>query len=256
MPTTLGLDDHVAAIATAAEVLRDAAERAGLEAPVPTCPEWDVRQLVTHQGMVHRWAAARVRGDSGHDTKDSVAEAEASDDLLSWFADGATTLRSAISEAPDGAATGVFLNDAPAPRQFWARRQAHETTMHSVDAVGAAAGRAPSTAELEIDRAVAIDGIDELLCGFITRGKGRLRSDEPYIIAVTPDDDERAWTVAVGDGPVSTTVGRPDPADVTFSGTAVQIYTGLWNRGDEIVSTGREDALDAWRRLVRVRWGG
>lgn len=255
MPTTLHIDDHVAAIGAAAHALSRAAKLAGLNAPVPTCPEWDVRALVTHQGLVHRWAAANVRGDSGHSTDDSVAEAEAVADLLAWFAEGADSLRVAISEAPDDVAAGAFLNDAPAPRQFWARRQAHETTIHSVDAVSAVAGRTPSTTELDIEHDVAVDGIDELLCGFITRGKGRLRSDEPYVIAVTPDDDERAWTVAVSDGPVVTSPGRPDDADATLSGTAVQIYTGLWNRGDEIASTGRADVLDSWRRLVRVRWG-
>lgn len=254
MPTKLRLDDHVAAIGAAADVLRHAAERAGLDATVPTCPAWDVRQLVTHQGMVHRWAAANLRGDSGHRTDDSVAAAAAAPDLLAWFADGAAALRAAIAEAPDDLKANVFLKDAPPPRRFWARRQAHETTIHSVDAIGAALGRTPPAAELDIEHAVAIDGIDELLCGFITRGKGKLRSDEPYTIAVTPADDERAWTVVVADGSVATNSGRPESPDATFAGTAVQLYTGLWNRGDEIESSGRADVLNTWRQQVRVRW--
>ncbi len=244
----------MAAIGTAADVLLDAAERAGLETKVPTCPAWDVRQLVTHQGMVHRWAAANLLGDTGHRTDDSVAAAAAAPDLLAWFREGSNALRAAIAEAPDDVEAMVFLRDAPPPRRFWARRQAHETTIHSVDAVSAALGRTPSSAELDIQHAVAVDGIDELLCGFITRGKGKLRSDEPYSIAVIPSDDEGAWTVAVADGSVVTTPGSPESADATFTGTAVQLYTGLWNRGDEIVSTGRPDALDMWRRQVKVRW--
>lgn len=221
---------------------------------MPTCPEWDVRQLVTHQGMVHRWAAAKLRGDSGHSTDDSVAEATASADLLAWFAEGADVLLTAIADGAGDVTAKAFLNDAPPPRRFWVRRQAHETTIHSVDAMSAALGRTPSAADLDIAHDIAVDGIDELLCGFITRSKGRLRSDEPYSIAVTPDDDERAWTVAVGNGPVVTSTGRPESADATFGGTAVQLYTGLWNRGDEFVSSGRPDVLEAWRRQVRVRW--
>ena len=33
-----------------------AADEAGLEAPVPTCPGWTVNDLVLHMGEVHRWA--------------------------------------------------------------------------------------------------------------------------------------------------------------------------------------------------------
>ena len=43
------------------------ADRAGLRAPVPTCPDWTVRDLVAHQGMVHRWAAALLRGEADID---------------------------------------------------------------------------------------------------------------------------------------------------------------------------------------------
>src|SRR5215470_16202248 len=31
-----------------------------LTRPVPTCPEWTLRQLITHVGRAHRWAAAIV----------------------------------------------------------------------------------------------------------------------------------------------------------------------------------------------------
>jgi hypothetical protein len=65
----------------------------------------------------------------------------------------------------------VFLNDAPPPRRFWARRQAHETTIHSVDAIAARSQRWPTASDVAIDPLLAADGIDELLMGFITRGK-------------------------------------------------------------------------------------
>jgi uncharacterized protein (TIGR03083 family) len=32
------------------------------QAPVPTCPEWTVHDLVTHVGTGHRWAAEIVEG--------------------------------------------------------------------------------------------------------------------------------------------------------------------------------------------------
>ncbi|HEU0237988.1 MAG TPA: maleylpyruvate isomerase N-terminal domain-containing protein, partial [Micromonosporaceae bacterium] len=76
MATRLGLSEHVDGLRRGGVALREAAAKAGPDAPVPTCPAWDVTKLVTHQGMVHRWAAANLRGDNDHDTSASVAEAK------------------------------------------------------------------------------------------------------------------------------------------------------------------------------------
>jgi hypothetical protein len=46
---------------------------------------------------------------------------------------------------------------------------------------------------------------------------------------------------------------RPD-TDATFAGTAVQLYLGLWNRGAEIIATGRPGVLNAWGERQRVHW--
>ncbi len=36
---------------------------ADLDAPVPTCPGWSMRDLVVHTGQVHRHKTASVRDD-------------------------------------------------------------------------------------------------------------------------------------------------------------------------------------------------
>lgn len=254
MSTKVDLEDHLAAIAGGSEAFRTAAAGAGLEAAVPTCPGWDVRALVTHQGMVHRWAAAQLRRDPGYRTDDSTAEAAAATDLLSWLADGVEALLATLRSTPDDAQAMVFLKDAPPPRRFWARRQAHETTIHSVDALAAQLGRSPSATEVSIPAELAADGIDELLCGFVTRDKSRLRSAEPLTIGVTTDDTGHAWSLRVSDEPVVTSVGATDSPDAVLSGTALQLYLGLWNRGDEITAHGRADVLDLWRQQVKVQW--
>jgi uncharacterized protein (TIGR03083 family) len=256
MPTHLTFDDHLAMLRGSAAALRDAAARAGPDAPVPTCPAWDVRKLVIHQGMVHRWAAANLRRERHHRTGDSRAEAQAAPDLLAWFAVGVDTLVATLKATDDDAQAMVFLNDAPPPRRFWARRQAHETTIHSADAVAAALGRWPVAADLKLAPAMAADGLDELLCGFITRGKGKLRSKETITAVVTAGDTGHTWTLRIGEESLTAEPGATDRADVTVSGTAAQLYLGLWNRGEEITAKGSEDFLDLWRKEVRVRWGG
>lgn len=255
MPTELSLDDHLTAVASSGAALRAAAATAGLDAKVPTCPAWDVAKLVVHQGMVHRWAAAHLRGEADHDTSASKAEARAADDLLAWYSAGLTALVDTVRTTAEDATAMVFLRDAPPPRRFWARRQAHETTVHSVDATAAALGRWPRASDVDLDPLLAADGVDELLTGFITRGKGKLHSAEPYTVLVRADDTGHAWTVRVSDGPVVTTIGPADePSQVAFSGTAVQLYLSLWNRADEITTNGRPDIVEQWRSHVRVRW--
>ncbi|WP_203896745.1 maleylpyruvate isomerase N-terminal domain-containing protein [Virgisporangium aliadipatigenens] len=254
MPTHLTIEEHVAALRRAGAALHEAAGAAGPHARVPTCAAWDVTKLVTHQGMVHRWAAGHLRGEKDPDTKASVAEAAAADDLLAWFDAGLVGLIEAVEAADDDLKAMVFLKDAPPPRRFWARRQAHETTIHAVDAVAARLGRCPTAADVDIDPLVAADGIDELLSGFITRGKGKLHADPPYTLLVRALDTGHAWTVRVGGASVETTPGEHGPGEVTFAGTAVQVYLSVWNRADELTVEGRQDVAEAWRKAVRIRW--
>lgn len=254
MATRLGLDEHLDALARSGNVLRGAAAEVGLDAGVPTCPAWDVRKLVAHQGMVHRWAAAHLRGEKDHDTSASQAEAKATDDLLAWFTAGLDALIETVTTAPDDAEAFVFLKDAPPPRRFWARRQAHETTIHSVDAIAARHGRFPTSSDVELDPRFAADGVDELLTGFITRGKGKLHTDEPYDLLIRAVDTGDAWTVRISDGPIVAIEGAPHKPDAEFSGTAAQLYLSLWNRADEITAEGRPDILGEWRSQIRIRW--
>jgi hypothetical protein len=127
------------------------ADRAGLRAPVPTTPDWTVRRLVAHQGMVHRWATATVQGLPADADALEQAGIDAADPL-DWLADGAIDLVAALVRAPEDLAAPVFLHDAPAPREFWARRQCHETTIHAVDALAAHLGRLPRRRGRGLDR--------------------------------------------------------------------------------------------------------
>jgi uncharacterized protein (TIGR03083 family) len=226
------------------------ADRAGLGAAVPTCPGWTVRDLVAHQGMVHRWAAGLVRGESGIDP-DSLEEAgRAEPDPLEWLRDGVIDLAETLTRAPDDLRAPVFLNDAPRPRDFWARRQCHETTVHAVDALSAALGRHPRAEETWIDTDLAVDGIDELLGGFLTRPRSRLRCEEDAVLVVAPDDVADWWLVRVGPRPARTARRRGPRVDGTWvvEGDAVDVYLSLWNRTDR-------PGLDAgWRDRAAVTW--
>ena len=251
MPTTLTPDQHLAALRDAVSAFARHAQQAGLDVPVPTCPDWTVRRLIGHQGMVHRWAAANLRGRTIEIDATERAGRRAPSPV-DWLRDGAIDLVAAITTAPDDVQTVVFLNDAPGPRAFWARRQCHETTIHSVDALAAALGRYPTSADTAIDPAVAVDGIDELLAGFMTRNKSRLRSESPMVVGVVAEESPTGWLVEVGPAPAVVTVVPSDEVadrcDVRLEGPAVAVYLTLWNRSDEL------DLVDLWRSAP-VTWG-
>jgi len=250
VPTQLTATRHLDGLREAMLAFVRYGDRAGLSAAVPTCPGWCVRELVAHQGMVHRWAAANLRGRSAD--PDALERSGLTDpDPLDWLAEGAIDLVTAWAKAPVDVQTVVFLRDAPAPKEFWARRQCHETTIHAVDALAAALGRPPRADEVWMDAELAADGIDELLCGFLTRSRSRLRADEPGLLVVAPDDRDEWWEVSVSRAP-AVSARRPGPApddaDWVLRGPAVDLYLRLWNRGADAVD------VAGWPERARVTW--
>ena len=243
------IESHLKAIQEHAVALADAAERAGLDAPVPTAPEWQVRDLVGHQGQVHRWAATYVttgRNDPGAELEGIPVDGE----LLTWFRAGHARLVDAISNAPADLETWSFL-PAPSPLAFWARRQAHETTIHHVDAE-AAAGTL-----VDVDPALAVDGIDELLLGFYARKRGRLIADPPLTLGIrltdTRPDDK--WSIVIGPEGREVTRGSAD-GNCVVTGAASDVYQFLWNRrGRDVIQIDGEPAvLDLWQEKARITW--
>jgi len=245
----LDISEYLEGIRGALAGFIDYAHHAGLDTPVPTTPEWDVRALIAHQGMVHRWATAQIRGTSV-DTAALEAEGLESRDPVIWLHEGGLRLVKTLQDAPEDLEAPVFLPNAPSPRQFWARRQCHETTIHSVDALAASLGRMPRAADTEITRGIALDGIDELLSGFHTRTRPRLRRESPVTLAIRPTDVDRSWLVHVSTEPAVVEQDSHDHADVVLEAPAEVLYLALWNRTDEFTA----DGFEMWRDLAGVIW--
>lgn len=247
----MDLDAHLDAIWEALDRFATCVGSASAFAPVPTTPGWTVRDLVAHQGMVHRWATATILGEDV-DPEALVQQGLTSQDPVAWLCRGADGLVATLADAPADLAAPVFLRDAPPPRAFWARRQCHETTIHAVDALAAALGRMPRAADTWISCELAVDGIDELLTGFLPRPGSRFRSARPTVFAVLPDDAAERWLVETfADRPPLTTRGAGDAdADVVLRGSAASLYLALWNRTDEVTA----DGFELWAERVRVVW--
>ncbi|WP_217213536.1 maleylpyruvate isomerase family mycothiol-dependent enzyme [Streptomyces sp. AC550_RSS872] len=228
-------------------LLAAAAEQAGTDAKVPTCPEWQVRDLVRHTGMVHRWAAAFVaEGRMSPHPGGGLPDLDGAE-LLGWFREGHRHLVDTLAAAPADVRCWHFL-PAPSPLAFWARRQAHETTVHRFDAE-AALGGTPS----RIDAGFAADGVDELLCAFHARPKSRVRSAEPRVLRVrATDTDGAVWTVRLSQEPPAAERGDTAQADCEIAGPAAQVYLSLWNRQPFPDVTGDESIATLWRENSAV----
>ena len=112
-----------------------------LERPVPTCPGWTFRQLVTHVGRGHRWAAQIVatRAATPIPVRE-VADGKLPPDPAqhaSWLNAGADRVIDAVTAAGSDL---VWTLAGIGPASFWARRRAHEAAVHLADAQ-LAAGR-------------------------------------------------------------------------------------------------------------------
>ncbi len=127
--------------------------------PVPTCPEWTIRQLFRHVGRGTRWAAQVVadQRDEALDPRE-VRDGKPPDEpdaAIDWLNDGARLLLDAVDAV--GADTPVWTFIGPRPAQWWIRRRVHEAAVHRADAAIALGAQYRLTPE------IAADGIDEWL---------------------------------------------------------------------------------------------
>lgn len=170
-------------------------------------------------------------------------------ELLGWFRDGHAALVETLRSADPGLSCWAFL-DAPSPLAFWARRQAHETAIHRVDAELAAGVLTPVAADF------AADGIDELIMGFAPREMAEPSPADGGTLQVRTTDSDDKWLIALGPKVVAARASAR--ADCVVAGRAANLYLLLWNRlaaADAAVSiTGDTGVLRTWQSSMRVRW--
>jgi uncharacterized protein (TIGR03083 family) len=220
-PALLSLIDERSA------ALRDAVAAAAVsDARVPGCPEWDLRDLVSHVGAVQRfWAVVVTAGDpTGPPSPEQLGDREPRGDLLAWSAESTSLLLSALRAAPGvDAPAWAWWGGSSAPLTVGAiaRHQVQEAAVHSYDAQETAGQAQPLPA------AVAVDGVAE----FLQVGVGSL--------GVWPHRPASVAFVAT-DGPthvldLSPSGGRLDPAaggdpSVTARGSASDLVLALYGR--------------------------
>jgi uncharacterized protein (TIGR03083 family) len=251
-------DEFLAEIRSSAGTLADIVRTENPDLPIPTCPDWSLRDLAAHVGRVHRWAAEIVRTRAAQRipfdaVPDSQYPAEPAEQAA-WVMAGAERVVAAVTDA-GSAEAWAFGRMVPAT--FWARRQAQETMMHRADAE-LAAGRG-----VVLDTALAADGIDEWLSLVADPGYGRVSPGAAVLppravlrLHAAGDLDDRGdrdggrdWLVSANAEGITVRDGN-GPADVTVAGQAGPLLLVLVRRlppEEENVSvTGDPALLTGW----------
>lgn len=228
----------------------DAVRAAGVDAKVPTCPDWTVADLARHQGRVFRWISEMVETKAQEYVDRRPFEEQArQEEPLASLESGAEHALAVLGSADPETPVWNWFGNAPGPARFWFRRLAHETVIHRVDAEAAAGRAGTSTVE---PAELAADGIDEYLDFLPLRaGGGRgVPLSGSYHFHTT--DVAGEWVVVFADDGV--TVRREHAkADVAVRGPASELELFLYNRRgrDGLEVFGHEAAVAAWTEHVR-----
>ena len=246
----MGVDTWISEIDSAGERIVEVLGDVDLAAPVPSCPGWDMGELVRHLGGVHRWATTFVvtgrTTPIREDQETQVGGWPQDDQLKGWFEEGVRSLAAGLRAAPEDLVCWTFL-EAETPLKHWARRQAHETAIHRVDAELAAGADVH-----EFQPAFAADGVDEFLTAFINRPRRGPRSEVPRSLAFSCTDIDRVWTVDYDDTAAVTKRAVDQGADANVGGTAADLYLWVWGRlrRDGVDLDAPPDVIDDWNTIT------
>jgi uncharacterized protein (TIGR03083 family) len=222
-----------------------AAARLGTSAPVPSCPDWRVEDLVEHVGRVHRWVVRSFDADPTTRVPFVVdGDPEPGDDIVAWYDDRAAELVQRFEALDLDQVVATFIGAQPV--RWWARRQAHETAVHRWDSQLAHGVTEP------VDASLASDGVDEYLMTFLPRWKGKLGHVGGSIHLHCTDVDGE-WFVRLDDEvPVVERVHAK--GDVAARGPASDLLLLIWGRvpASQLDVVGDDGVLARWLETINV----
>jgi uncharacterized protein (TIGR03083 family) len=188
-----------------------------LDAAVPYCPGWQLRDLGSHLGGVHRWARGCVLGADPRTPFEAGPTKR--DALLTWYVEGATSVQDTLRELGPDAPSWTMAG--PGTALYWMRRQAQETAVHRWDAQSSQGVSEP------LDARLAADGIGEVVEMWFPR-LARRGQRTPLTRSARIDIDDGATFVLAGDG--QNPLNGERSAEATIAGPAEALLLLLWGR--------------------------
>jgi uncharacterized protein (TIGR03083 family) len=216
-----------------------AAAQLGLDAPVPTCPDWDVEALVRHVSRVYTTAGYVV----GHRVTQRPAEFPPvpEGEPLAVLESLLDDLVGALREAEADTEVWSWSLDVEPTAAFWARRMAHESSVHRFDAQIAHAMPQP------IDSELAADGLDEFIDVLTPRLYDRNGGTGPQGTVQLLSTDDVSWCLGLEPDSVERLEVVSEP-DASARGTSSTLLLALYGRvpWTSLAIEGDIELLNTW----------
>ncbi len=219
-----------------------AAGRGDPTAPVPSCPGWDMSDLVGHIGSAHRWVGDMVR-TRATEMGAFPDRPEDWDVLCAWYEEGMSMLVTVLEDVGADEPVWNWIVMGPGPARFWHRRVAQETAVHRWDAEHAGGVAHP------LDTALAADGIDEYLHIVSFWLALTPRPELSGSLALSATDAPVEFTLALAPDHIDFHPGLDETDAVVRASTSDLLLWLLGRRGsaDEAVSVeGDQSVARAW----------
>jgi uncharacterized protein (TIGR03083 family) len=217
----------------------------GLKEQVPSCPGWDVAEVVWHVAVVYEHKA-RVMADNAWPEPWPPADFDERDELA-FLREAKENLFAEFSRHDIAEQTTTFSTD-DSSIGFWARRMALEAAVHRYDAELAHGDPTPIADDL------ALDGIDEVLRVMLGGPwwDGRVDTQHPVDAVLGVESDGLHWSCDVRRTTVDISVGRTVPPSAVVSGEPMRVFLWLWGRLDDdaVDVTGGPDVVAEFRRRI------
>jgi uncharacterized protein (TIGR03083 family) len=214
----------------------------GFDADVPTCEGWEMDDLVSHVARIYLRVAQLV---SNRATEDLGKPELPSGDVLDAFTHALDDLVAALQDADSETPVWNWTADEPHLAGFWARRMAHESSVHRYDAQAAHGVVQPIDAEL------AGDGLDELIDVIAPRVYSRDSVTGPTGTVALNSSDNGSWCLELQPNGLTRLDVLSEPAAAVRGTTSALLLAGYgrvpWTALD---SDGDIDLLTTWSKAL------
>ena len=217
--------DHLDAIRRESERFYAIADSADPSLGVPSCPGWDIADLVWHLGEVHWfWATDIEMRATDSEQVENVKPERPADyrDLIAWGRAQAAFLLRILQDTADDVAVWTWaLDDADHSVGFIRRHQVQEAVVHRWDIQSAASAAQPDPVAPD----AAADSIDEFLAisvPWVVSGEKPL----PGSVHIDCTDTDGEWFVE----PNGTVERMHEKGSVAVRGPAGDLLLALYKR--------------------------
>lgn len=233
------------------------------DARVPTCPEWDARDLLWHLTEVHLFWAGILSSGARTDAEVAAVDEglpgrpEHLQELLELRAHATASLIAALREVADDEARWSWW-ESDQTAGFTRRMQTYEATMHRVDAERTAGLKVTPIAD-EVAYG-AIDHCADVMWAYLPEWANYTPR---AVVELRTHDEEHSWTVEAGrwhgtgpesgkdfDEPRAVRAAAGADPDAHFTGTAHDLALWAWGRGGHVMPWGDDVAIVAMQDVI------